>query len=291
MADLTEVANAYFDAWNRHDAEGIVETFASGGTYSDPTTGGDLTGEAIGRYAAGLWEAFPDLSFEIVSVGVSGPGIVAAQWLMEGTNSGPFRDMPPTGREISLAGADFLSIDESGIRSVVGYFDSASVPRQLGLNVIVQPTSIGPFSFGTSTSVQSGRRTRPGAFSITQLIARSDEEWERLRSYSRQTAQEMLGMEGFIGLVTAGIGDRAITISAWDDPENPKQLLREGTHPEAMKAFWSEIGSGGYTSVWTSERFNPTFVRCTACQKMVAYEKKNGVCSCGESLPEPAPYW
>jgi hypothetical protein len=30
------VVQQYFEAWNRHDPDGIVATFAEGGTYRDP---------------------------------------------------------------------------------------------------------------------------------------------------------------------------------------------------------------------------------------------------------------
>ena len=69
-----QVAERYFDAWNRRDADAIVASFASGGTYSDPSAGENLQGEAIAAYAKGLWSAFPDLSFETVSVADDGAG-------------------------------------------------------------------------------------------------------------------------------------------------------------------------------------------------------------------------
>ena len=47
---------------------------------------------------ASLWQAFPDLSFEIVSQAETGGGRLAAEWLMRGTNTGSFRGLPPTGR-------------------------------------------------------------------------------------------------------------------------------------------------------------------------------------------------
>jgi predicted ester cyclase len=58
---------------------------------------------------------------------------------MKGTNSGSFNALPPTGTAITLPGADFVRVEEDKIRSVQGYFDSISLPRALGLDVIVQP--------------------------------------------------------------------------------------------------------------------------------------------------------
>ena len=83
--DALTIAQHYFDTSNRHDAASIVAAFAEGGTYSDPTTGGPLSAEAIAGYATGLWASFPDLAFEIVSAGLAGNGVVAAQWIMRGT--------------------------------------------------------------------------------------------------------------------------------------------------------------------------------------------------------------
>src|SRR5262249_16356548 len=96
------IAQRYFDAWNRHDANGIVATVEENGTYGDPVTAGSLTGAAIAAYAQGLWDAFPDLSFDIASVTENGSGLVSAEWLMKGTNTGPFSGLPPTGAAVVL---------------------------------------------------------------------------------------------------------------------------------------------------------------------------------------------
>ncbi len=177
MSDnILEVAQRYFDAWDRHDPEGIVAIFAEKGTYADPTTGGELAGAAIGEYARRLFTAFPDLSFKIVSVGIAGDSTVAAQWLMSGTNTGPFMGGPPTGGRVALPGADFITIAGDKVLSVRGYFDQKTLVEQLGLQAIVQPRAIGPVTFGRSVHMQGPRKTRPGAFSLTMINVRSRQE-------------------------------------------------------------------------------------------------------------------
>lgn len=79
-----EVAQRYFDAWQRQAPADIVECFAPGGTYQDPATGQALSGEAIGAYAGGLFQGFSDLSFDIVNAQEGDGGAVAAQWLRSG---------------------------------------------------------------------------------------------------------------------------------------------------------------------------------------------------------------
>ena len=98
-------------------------------------------------------------------------------------------------------------------------------------------------------------------------------------------------MEGFIGVSFFRIAGRGVTISAWESPEQVQQLRRGGTHAEAMRRFWADLGAGAFTSVWIPDHINPLFVRCTACRKMNAYETHAGVCSCGERLPEPPAYF
>jgi hypothetical protein len=176
---------------------------------------------------------------------------------------------------------------------VRAYFDSRAVSDQLGLQVTVQPYSVGPFSFGTSTAVQTGKKIKPGAFSITSIQARSDEEVQEIRDLSRQSVVEMLPMEGFIGWVGMTIGHRMLTVTAWEHPDDPRQLSQGGTHREAMTRFFGAKGLGraGMTSVWVPERIGPMRVRCEACGQMVDSAKADRTCECGASLPEAMAYW
>ncbi|HVH28024.1 MAG TPA: ester cyclase [Vicinamibacterales bacterium] len=291
------IARVYFDAWNRRDAAAVLATFTRDGTYSDPAGGRGLRGDALAGYMNGLWAAFPDLSFEIASVGATGPDSVAAEWIMRGTNLGSMMGLPPTGKSIQTMGADFIRTRDGKIQSVEGYFDTKSVPEQLGLKVNVGPEALGPFQFGMSTRVSSGKTMPPGAFSITALKKRSPADQQNVTDASRQIAQEMLGAPGFISLVTASIGDRMLTITAWESPDHPAQLMLAGTHPDAVRRFFqssgdeTDMGGGGVTSVWMPLRINTMWVRCGSCNKMQDRGKSTGVCSCGSPLDEPWPYW
>lgn len=284
-----DTAQRYLDAWNAHDAGGIVRTFATDGTYCDPTTA-ELSGDAIGAYAERLWSAFPDLSFKIVSMAEAGVGRVVAEWIMTGTNTGVFQGLPATGRPISLPGVDVMEVGSGGIEAVTGYFDTRAIPEQLGLQVLIQPFTLGPFEFGNSVAVQSGKKTKPGAFGIT-TIWNADAQTEDVRALTRATATEMLEMEGFIGVSFFRMGGRGVTISAWEKPEHTKQLMRSGAHAEAMRRFWAELGDSAYTSVWIPDHINSLWVRCGACRKMMDHEKHSGVCRCGERLPQAPAYF
>ncbi|MFO1069946.1 MAG: ester cyclase [Geminicoccaceae bacterium] len=288
----TAAARAYVDAWNARSSAAILASLTEGGTYQDPTTPGPLSGAALAAHVEALWQAFPDLAFDLVSLAETGGGGAAFEWRMHGTNTGSFRGLPPTGRRVDLPGADFIATEGGKVRSVTGYFDGGAVPRQLGLQILVQPQQAGPFSFGYSTQVQSGRRQPPGAISLTSLHALDDARIGEVRQLSRNAIPPMLGMPGFIGATTAGIGRRMVTISAWDDADASLQVMRPGTgHAEAMKPFFrGELASAGFTSVWVPHRVNSYWVRCDACGRM-AKSEAGPTCGCGAALPETPPWW
>lgn len=286
------LVSAYFKGWVDQAADAILATLGVDGTYEDPTTHGPISGDTFRAYLAALWDAFPDLTFEIVSEAETGPDTVAAQWIMRGTNSGSMNGLPPTGKQVELRGADFFKINGNHIASVVGYFDGGAIPRQLGLDIIVQPSEIGPFKFGTSTAVSTGKRDEPGAYSITFLDALNEESAGKVREGSRASLIDMLGIDGFIGATTAKIGTRMVTISAWSDSDAPRRVMKEGAHSTAMRGLMDgTLASSGYTTVWSLERNNGFWVRCESCRKMARNAKDGDTCSCGEPLPEHPPYW
>jgi steroid delta-isomerase-like uncharacterized protein len=129
-----EVAQRSFDAWNRHDADAILALYAEGGTYSAPRAGRPLAGQAIAGYAKKVFTAYPDASLEIISIGDTGGGLVASQWVLHGTHSGAyFDDSPPTGRTLTLPGASFTQVESDKIRYERVYTDRQTVAEQLGL--------------------------------------------------------------------------------------------------------------------------------------------------------------
>jgi steroid delta-isomerase-like uncharacterized protein len=268
-----------------------VALFAANGSYTDPASGGQLCGQAIAGYAAGLWSSFPDLSFQIVSVSATSDDRVAAQWIMRGTNRGPVRGMPPTGKQVELPGADFIDIAHGTIRSVIGYFDTTSFAAQLGLQTTVQPRKAGPFSFGTAVSVRTGKPTRPGAFSITAIYPDSDEQVEYVRTASREIACDMLEMPGFIGWSGLNFEEIMMTVTAWESPADVRAFMRNPRHRAAVQEHYNAPGAAGtMTSVWVPEHISAT-VRCPACGRMANYDRADGVCTCGARLPDPLPYW
>src|SRR5439155_25993484 len=124
-----------------------------GGTYEDPTTSGPLSGDVLHQNVAGLVEGFPDVRFDLVSVAPTSETTAAVQWVMHGTNTGPLPAGPPTGGTVALPGADFIDYDADTdrLKKVVGYFDTATMLTQLGLQAHITPADMDPIAkFGIS---------------------------------------------------------------------------------------------------------------------------------------------
>ena len=79
---------------------------------------------------------------------------------MQGTNTGPLPGGPATGATLDLPGADFFTYDADAdkVSSVVGYFDTATMLGQLGLQAHITPADMEPVTkFGYALRVDSGR--------------------------------------------------------------------------------------------------------------------------------------
>ena len=127
----TEAVITYFDAWNNHDTNAILNSLISDGTYSDPVGGENLSGQFYADYVNTLFTAFPDLKLELISNTVASNGIVAAPWILFGTHKGPVGDYLSTNRAIVLPGCDFITVEDWKVKKVIGYFDPEHLFNQL----------------------------------------------------------------------------------------------------------------------------------------------------------------
>jgi len=68
--------------------------------------------------------------------------LIATQWVMHATNTGPLPDgTPATGRTVALHGASFAHFEGDKVRSERVYFDMHNLFEQLDSNQSKQPFS------------------------------------------------------------------------------------------------------------------------------------------------------
>ena len=292
-----EIVKNYFHAWNRHDPDALKTFFAEGGTYCSPAMDKEFSGDAIKQYAVDLISAFPDLSFELLSIAPIGNSVLAIQWVMKGTNTGSVRkNLPPTNCQISLSGASFIKIENNLICSVTEYFDQKTLFEQLGFDNIVQPPKVGNTTFGTSLRMSSDKNKKPpGAIALTWILVNSQEEGEQILADSTKLKEELVYAPGFISIVEANIFNqgRGFTISAWESVEEMKRAYRGPAHAEAIKHFAAGFaGSGIFTSIWVPYELNKLSIRCQNCGTFNDGTREYEPCKkCGVPLPEQLSYW
>ena len=183
---------------------------------------------------------------------------------MLGTNTGPLPGGPATGGTIDLPGADFFTYDPGAdrIATVVGYFDTATMLGQLGLQAHITPGNIdGILDFGISSRVETGRDTVPGAFTVTWIEVDPEHQFP-LVDATTAIVMEQLGNEAYLGTCFATVGRRNYTFTAWTDPEAAEGALRNEAHTAAMKLVQTGGIGGtarGITSMWAPHHLNGVF--------------------------------
>ena len=130
-----DVTRRQLDAYNAHDPDALFALYTEGATYHSPRFDHPLKGKAIGDWVKTVLTAYPDLRFEVISRGDTGGGLVATQFVLHGTHTGPFMvgGTPPTGRTVAYPIASFAQVEGDKIRSEHVYFDRQGVAEQLGL--------------------------------------------------------------------------------------------------------------------------------------------------------------
>lgn len=121
-------------AENRHDLDGILATFGPEARYDDEPWDDHRRGrEEVRAYYEALLTAAPDLRIDVLSRHVTAE-VVILEVRITGTHLGPFRGLPPTGREMDFplcAVYDFDDRDRLAGERI--YYDRATVLRQLGV--------------------------------------------------------------------------------------------------------------------------------------------------------------
>jgi hypothetical protein len=121
---LEDVIDAYNEAWNRHDLDGIVALHAPGMVFENHNAGERAEGDAVRSHIATIFENWPDLRFTGRSLYV-GEGFVVQEWTAYATH--------PSGKELTWEGVDLFPFKDGKIlRKDVYSNASRRVPEQLG---------------------------------------------------------------------------------------------------------------------------------------------------------------
>jgi hypothetical protein len=115
--NLPPVVSDYFEGWNRHEPEAIVDCFTETGLYHDPYVPDGIGGEALQQYTQGVFASMATLRFEIVAV-YSALNAIIVEWLMVAEPG------------VRVQGVDIFTIEGSHISKVQGYYDRKTFEMQ-----------------------------------------------------------------------------------------------------------------------------------------------------------------
>jgi hypothetical protein len=121
---------------------------------------------------------------------------------------------------------------------------------------------------------------------------RSHEEAEEVRLAAAAVAAELATEPGFISWMGLEIGSRLYTITAWESSDDVSAVLRNRTHQAVIRRFFAgNLGAAASTGVWRADHLNALWTRCPACATMIDRARADGICPCGEPLPEAPESW
>jgi steroid delta-isomerase-like uncharacterized protein len=133
------VARRFYDAFNRHDPEGMSQLVSSNASYTFHFAGLPAT-DWKGRkhFIINVVKAFPDIDHHILDVVAEGDK-VALRFNITGTHKGQFQDIPATGKKISVSCVNFLTIIDGKIIEEWSNSDMMGLMQQIGAIPVLSP--------------------------------------------------------------------------------------------------------------------------------------------------------
>jgi len=138
MASVKELLERFVSTFNEGQFEEALSDYAEGGVSEEIGTGRTFTVQQ-GIENARAWKAaFPDGRGTIETTIIDG-NRGAAEVVWQGTNTGSFNGMPPTGKPVQMRAVVVIETNGSRITRSRHYLDVASMMAQLGVTPGAQP--------------------------------------------------------------------------------------------------------------------------------------------------------
>ncbi|GJF06064.1 nuclear transport factor 2 family protein [Pseudonocardia sp. D17] len=136
------VVTAFFDAYRRHDVDGMVDLCSDNAEFSyvpfeawgkQRVLRGDGKVRTIGKAIwAGLIHAFPDLTVDVHAIAESATGDVVAEVTIGGTQALPWGAIANRGRHYDEPHLFVFRVADGAVDGITAYWDGAGISRQLG---------------------------------------------------------------------------------------------------------------------------------------------------------------
>jgi uncharacterized protein (TIGR02246 family) len=127
LAEKTEFAQRYAEAWCSQNPERVAAFFAENGSLTVNDGSPAVGRKAIAEIARAFMRDFPDMIVTLDKLEPQ-PNATAFHWTLSGTNTGP----GGSGKHVRISGYELWKIDNYGlIAESKGRFDAAEYERQM----------------------------------------------------------------------------------------------------------------------------------------------------------------
>ena len=130
MEENKEVVREFAERVDRGDLSAVEESTTN--NFKLHTTGRDVNKEGLKRSTAGSRNAFPDSTITIEGIVAEGDE-VSIRATIRGTHKGKLRDIPPTGKSITVARFAMFRLEKGKIAEMWVLGDNLCRYQQLGL--------------------------------------------------------------------------------------------------------------------------------------------------------------
>ena len=127
------VVRKYFnEVLKKGNYDAVKEIFSPSFIFCGPSMKKPVSGlpGIIYEFVSSARHAFPDLYFSIENE-IAEDDQVAVVWRMTGTHKKQFRDIPPSGKLVTLTGMDIFFIENGKIEGMWAFFEMKSALEQL----------------------------------------------------------------------------------------------------------------------------------------------------------------
>jgi steroid delta-isomerase-like uncharacterized protein len=120
------------EVWNKGKLDVVYDVFAEDYVRHDLRPGNPPPGPAgQKRIAADFRAAFPDIHTTVDFVIAEGD-MVVTRWTAEGTNTGVWGNVAPTGKRVRFSGVNIFRVENGKVVELWNYRDDLGLMQQLG---------------------------------------------------------------------------------------------------------------------------------------------------------------
>jgi steroid delta-isomerase-like uncharacterized protein len=120
------------EVWSKGNVDAVMDIFAPDYVRHDLRPGNPLPGpEGQRRIAVDFRSAFPDLQMRTDLLIAEGD-MVVMRWTTEGTNTGQWGKIPPTGKRAIFSGVNIFRIRDGKVVEIWNHRDDLGLMQQLG---------------------------------------------------------------------------------------------------------------------------------------------------------------